>query len=171
MIAIGIDPGFSGGIAAIGPTGAVLIYDLPTMLVEGSTKDHTEYDLRLLASILRGWVGQDARIAIEFVRGIPRRPGFAGQQGASSIWLQGHGVGVLEGIIAGLGLSYERVSPQRWRKALGLEGGLEAKESSRLRAIQMFPDVADKLKLKKHHGRAESLLIAEWLRRTSGAAA
>src|SRR5262245_63734246 len=136
------------------------------MVVEGTTKDHTEYDLRALAKLLGDLSGHGyCQIALEFVRGIPKRPGFAGKQGASSIWLQGHGVGVLEGVIAGLGLPYERVSPQRWRKALDVPGGVDAKESSRHRALQLFPAVGDQLARKKDHGRAEALLIAEWLRR------
>ncbi len=165
---IGIDPGFGGGLAILTPGVAPTVYDLPTLLVEGATKDHTEYDLRRLARLLGGWTVGDVRVALEFVRGIPKRPGLAGKQGASSIWLQGHGVGAIEGVLAGVGLPYERVSPQRWRKALGAPGGEEAKEASRLLALQLFPGVADQLARNRDLGRAEALLIAEWLRRTAG---
>jgi hypothetical protein len=41
------------------------------------------------------------------------------------------------------------------------------KDESRLKALQLFPQCADNLKLKKHHGRAEALLMAEYLRRQS----
>lgn len=167
-IHIGIDPGFGGGLAVLTPDSAPLLYDLPVMVVEGSTKDHTEYDLRALAKLL-GDLGARGfcQIALEFVRGIPRRPGKVGREAPQRVWLQGHGVGVIEGVIAGLGLPYERVSPQRWRKALGAPGGVDAKEASRLLALQLFPGAADQLARKKDHGRAEALLIAEWLRRTT----
>ena len=39
------------------------------------------------------------------------------------------------------------------------------KEASRVGALQLFPSQAEELKLKKHHGRAEALLLAEFLRR------
>jgi hypothetical protein len=164
MIAIGCDPGFGGGLAVI-TEDAIALYDLPTLTVEGTTKAHREYDLRALTALLRPYLGREAMVAIEYVRGIPKRPGLAGTQGAASIWLQGHGVGVIEGVVAGLGLPYERVSPQRWRKALAVPGGPAAKESSRLLAIQRFPTVAAQLARKKDHGRAEALHLAEYLRR------
>ena len=163
MIAIGIDPGFDGGLAIVND-GLIAVYDLPTLTVEGAIKDHREYDLRALVALLRPYVDRDVMVAIEYVRGIPRRPGLAGQQGASSIWRQGYGVGVIEGCVAGLGFAWERVAPQRWRKALAIPGGADAKEASRLIAIQRFPAVADQLARKKDHGRAEALLLASYLR-------
>src|SRR5262249_45343564 len=144
VIFLGIDPGFAGAVAALADSqDAPMFFDLPTLRIEGAKRNHTEYDLRGIVRILRGWEASQVRIAVEFVRGVPNQRVI--RQGSQSIWLQGHGVGVIEGVIAGLGLPYERVSPQRWRKALGASGGEQAKEASRLLALQLFPAVADQL--------------------------
>jgi len=67
----------------------------------------------------------------------------------------GVGFGLWLGVLAALTLPYTRVRPQVWKRALGLG---KDKEQARLRAMQLFPS-AD-LRLKKHNGRAESLLLA-----------
>lgn len=161
----GIDPGFEGALAIIGPDGPQ-VFDLPTLVVEGATKDHREYDLGALADLLEPLRALDHRlVAVEYVRGIPHQG--ERRQGATSIWMQGHGVGVIEGVLAGLRLPRQRVSPQRWRRAMHGSMGTD-KEASRLLALQLFPELGVQLMRKKDHGRAEALLIAEWLRRTAG---
>ncbi len=67
----------------------------------------------------------------------------------------GVGFGVWLGVLSTLGLSYTRVRPAIWKRALGLG---KDKEASRLRVQQLFPG-AD-LRRKKDHGRAEALLLA-----------
>ena len=63
-----------------------------------------------------------------------------------------------------LTIPYTLVTPQRWKKEL-MDGMPKDKDSSRVVAIRLFPTFATELKLKKHHGRADALLIAEYLRR------
>lgn len=46
-----------------------------------------------------------------------------------------------------------------------LAGRGKEKDASRLRALELFPHLQEELKLKKHHNRADALLIAEWGRR------
>jgi hypothetical protein len=46
-------------------------------------------------------------------------------------------------------------TPNVWKKAMGLKAD---KEQARLRAMQLFPTAA--LRRKKHHNRAEALLLA-----------
>ena len=75
----------------------------------------------------------------------------------------GLGMGVWLGILAALALPHSRVRPQVWKKALGLS---KDKEAARLRAMQLFPGA--ELRLKKHHGRAEALLLARYGQRASG---
>jgi len=79
----------------------------------------------------------------------------------------GHGLGLWEGIISALGLPYELVTPQKWKKAI-LIGVGDGKGASIVRALQLFPQVAEELHRKKDHGRAEALLLAAYLRETSG---
>ena len=40
----------------------------------------------------------------------------------------------------------------------------DLKDESRARALELFPAAVDYLRLKKHHGRADALLIADYLR-------
>ena len=52
------------------------------------------------------------------------------------------------------------VRPQVWKKALGVTSD---KNTSLALARELFPEAV--LDLKKHHGKAEALLIAEYARR------
>ena len=53
-----------------------------------------------------------------------------------------------------------KVTPGVWKKHFKLTG--TGKEESRLRALELYPELHDQLKLKKHHNRAEALLMARW---------
>lgn len=64
------------------------------------------------------------------------------------------------GLVALLGISYREVSPSVWKRGMGLDGD---KERSRALARSLWP--AAPLGRKRDHGRAEALLLAEWLRR------
>lgn len=147
---IGIDPGVSGAIASISPTGIQFI-DCPIIKVSGKTKPNPT----LMASELKRLITSDSIIIIEAVHALPG-------QGVTSMFSFGMGYGVWLGIIAALAVPVEFVSPQTWKKHYSLGSD---KEASRGKALQLFPSQADELKLKKHHGRAEALLLAEFLRR------
>ena len=84
------------------------------------------------------------------------------QEGVSSSFSFGRGVGQWEGIISALQLPIEYVTPQVWKKALGLG---HDKNASILKAQQLLPAAAPFLTLVKHDGRAEACLIAEYFRR------
>ena len=101
---------------------------------------------------------RSACVAIERVHSMPK-------QGVASSFKFGMGFGIWLGILAALRLPHELVTPQAWKKLM-LAGMPKEKDASRQRAMQLFPDVD--LSLKRHHGRADALLIAEWLRRTAG---
>ena len=78
-------------------------------------------------------------------------------QGVRSMFTCGYGYGLWLGILAALQMPYTPIRPVVWKKALGLG---KDKEAARLRAQQLFPS-AD-LRLRKHHGRAESLLLPHY---------
>ena len=44
------------------------------------------------------------------------------------------------------------------------DGGKE-KDASRVKAMQLYPQIADQLSRKKDHGRADALLMAAWAQR------
>jgi len=72
--------------------------------------------------------------------------------------------GMWLGILASIGMKHEIVRPAAWKRSMQVS---KDKGQARVKATQLWPDMADKLKLVKHHGRAEALLLAEWLRRTA----
>lgn len=147
---IGIDPGATGAIASLSPTGITFI-DCPTIKQNGKTKPNPT----LMASELSQLVTPNSIIIIENVHAMPN-------QGTVSMFSFGMGYGVWLGIIAALNIPVEFVTPQCWKKYYNLGPD---KEASRAAALQLFPSQANELKLKKHHGRAEALLLAEYLRR------
>jgi hypothetical protein len=86
------------------------------------------------------------------------------KQGVASSFCFGEGKGMWEGIIAAYAMAVELVSPQRWKKEMMADQGKD-KSAARFKAMALFPSLADQLKLVKHDGRAEALLMAEYARR------
>jgi hypothetical protein len=148
---IGIDPGLDGAVAFIQEGRAPFLFDTPTMDI-GTKRD---YDMVGMVSIFNGVDVSAARVAIEDVHSMPK-------QGVVSCFTFGKGFGIWLGIIGALGLTYSRIRPERWKKSL-MDGMPKEKDSSRLRAQQLFPTA--EITLKKHHGRADALLLAEYVRR------
>ena len=147
---IGIDPGLSGAIAVIEGREVLLLEDIPTVTFsEGRTKSRV--DACLLADILLEYQG--ARMAV--VEKVSSRPG----EGVSSAFSFGFTSGVILGVLGALKIPVVQPSPYVWKKALGLG---KDKDMSRARAIALYPAISDKLKLKKHHDRAEAILMARW---------
>ena len=156
MIYVGIDPGLSGAVAAIDHDGKIiLLQDAPTFLVGGKHKSKRDYAQIGMLAILRD-IPRPNTAALELVHAMPG-------QGVTSMFTMGRGFGMWEMALVSLVIPYDKITPQRWKGTM-MYGMPKEKDTSRLRAQQLFP-TAD-LKLKKHHGRADALLIAEYLRRT-----
>lgn len=153
---IGIDPGLDGAVAVIDVVfNRVRLLDVPTLSV--GTK--REYDAAGMAALLREFEPDNfgGVAVIESVHSMP-------EQGVASSFAFGKGLGIWLGILAALQIPHELVTPQRWKKTV-MDGMAKEKDASRQRAIQLFPAAAADLKLKKHHGRADALLMAEFKRR------
>jgi len=159
FIFVGIDPGLDGAVAALYADGSVeSLRDTPTLTVVSGKKKKREYDTASMASML--YWDKDYFKPIIGLESVHAMPG----QGVVSMFSMGRGLGIWEGIISAYIYSHTKITPQRWKKAL-LDGMGKDKDASRLRAIQLFPD--QPLVLKKHHGRAEALLIAHYIMRSS----
>jgi crossover junction endodeoxyribonuclease RuvC len=102
-----------------------------------------------LAEIVRSW--RPETVVIERVHAMPK-------QGVSTTFAFGTSYGIAIGIACGAGAALNYVTPQHWKKHFRLPAN--NKDASRERAIQLFPDAAKYLTLKKHHGRADALLMA-----------
>lgn len=158
MIYVGIDPGLSGAIAFIFPDGTVSTYDTPVIKVSKNGKNRNVYLAGAmhdhLTQLEESFPGHKCHVALEKVGPMPGN-------GAAAMFSMGHGLGLWEGLIVASGLPLTYVIPQAWKKMFGLD---RDKNKSILKAKQLFP-TAD-ITLKKHDGRAEALLMAEYLRRT-----
>ena len=163
---IGIDPGLHGAVSRIEhpdpkrAAGDYRTWDAPT------AKDgkHTVLLPREMLRILQEAVSHQA--AIVFIERVHSMP----PQGVASSFNFGMGYGMWIGIVVGLGLPYELVTPQRWQKEMlaGMQGG---KDASCIRAQELFPEADLRLgprSKKLHDGRADALLLAEFGRRTHG---
>ena len=151
---IGIDPGLDGAIAVLDETGDIIqVYDMPTVEVKvnGSTK--RKVAPAAIASELRMYtVDGKCRAVIEQVSAMPG-------QGVTSMFTFGRSLGVLEGVLAGMGIPYELVTPSTWVKKMRVAPG---KGGSRQRAMELWPMDADLFKRVKDDGRADASLIARY---------
>lgn len=149
---IGIDPGATGAVCSLSSNGEIKFLDCPVIKIGGKTRPNAT----LMASGLKELITPNTRLIIESVHAMPK-------QGVASTFNFGMGFGIWLGVIASLEIPVELVTPQVWKKYFGLIG--TNKDASREKALQLFPGQSQELKLKKHHGRAEALLLAEYLRR------
>jgi Holliday junction resolvasome RuvABC endonuclease subunit len=150
MKILGVDPGLAGAMCVIdvvdGATPQfVAVLDLPT-IGNGAKR-------RVDARAVYDWIQRyEPQIAyIELAGVMPR-------QGISSGFRFGRAVGVLETVLALAKISTVVVAPAKWKAFFGLAGS--DKENDRLKALQLFPSAHDQLTLKKHHQRADALLLA-----------
>lgn len=142
------DPGLSGAVAIADGQNYTVI-DLPTM---GADKQ-----IVLNGSELADYLNTNfVRAAV--VEHVHAMPG----QGVSGMFRFGTAFGQIIGVLQALAIPYELVQPAKWKREMRLPGGKGKGESSRLRAIELMPRMANELKRKKDHNRAEALLLAYW---------
>lgn len=150
---IGVDPGLTGGLAALTSQGIILKI-MPAVPVG----KRNQIDEKAVVDWFRLFADQPTRIYIELVHAMPK-------QGVVSMFTFGTGWGLVRGICAGLGLSYELVRPQEWKKTV-LIG--QPKGSDYLVASRLWPNaewLASKRCKKPHDGLVHAALIAEYGRR------
>ena len=152
---IGIDPGLTGALAAIHPAGNIDFHDTPILKLGKKNTCNPS----AMSALLREYQGstEGLLVGIEKIHSMPG-------QGVASTFTFGEGYGIWLGILAALAISHELITPQAWKKGM-MDGQAKDKDGSRLIALRLFPESAEQLKLKKHHGRADAVLIAEYLRR------
>jgi hypothetical protein len=158
MYIIGVDPGLTGAIAVLAPEGTLEgVDDTPTLTLKVQRGMRQVYDVPGMAALLRPYAGHQCQVYIEESQPMPG-------QGTRSTFSTGYGYGLWIGLLTTLQLSYTPIRPGIWKHTLALG---KDKETARLRAMQLYPG-AD-LRLKKHHGRAETLLLASYGLRATGA--
>jgi crossover junction endodeoxyribonuclease RuvC len=151
MILCGIDPGLSGALAFLDTeAGKLDVIDMPAVEIKRNNKTKREVSAAMLAGIIRS---REVHSAI--VERVGAMPG----QGVSSVYAFGRSVGMIEGVLAGLMIPTDYVTPQRWQKELGVRNG---KDGSRELAARLFPAYAAMFSRKKDDGRADAACIAYW---------
>lgn len=166
MIHLGIDPGASGAMAFI------------------SGSEMGVFDFGNLDALFYLISNKSANLPMKAV--IERVSAFPGQ-GVTSMFGLGENYGRWIGRLEALGIPYDLVTPQRWKKAMFdsfpapmpapvgetpkekqkriNERSKMLKEFSRQRAIRLFPGMAEYLKRKKDHNRAEAILLAAYCKK------
>lgn len=147
---LGIDPGVNGALAALHDDD-IYVWDMPTLAAEGS-KSRRIVDGPALIRLLRKLARPGLSAVLEEVRSMPRD----GHVGAFAF---GRSYGIIETALAAAGIPFRTVRPQVWKKSLGV---LADKDQARQRATQLIPQGGKFWPLKKHDGRAEAALIAEY---------
>jgi crossover junction endodeoxyribonuclease RuvC len=156
---IGIDPGAAGAVAIMesGTGKLVQVFDMPSVEILAGGKSKKRVAPYLLAEELRLYNVLGTRAVVEHVAAMPG-------QGVTSMFAFGHAFGLALGVLAGMGISVELVTPFKWKKDLKVNAG---KDGSRLMAMTLWPDQAGEFKRVRDDGRAEASLIAHWARVTS----
>ena len=147
MIYIGIDPGSKGGISVIG--------EEPSRFDEAYTYSDNNM-LDIINAVKEHKFG--VFCCVEQVHSMPRD----GVKGAFSF---GKNFGYILGVLEANKIPYQLVPPNKWKKEFSLDSD---KQKSIDCAKRLFPNVSllpTERCRKEHDGMAESLLIAEWVRR------
>ena len=153
MKIIGIDPGLSGAIAVLENKKVLKIFDIPVMS-EGK-KNKRQLNSALLVSLLKENIENNEEVAI-VVEQVNAMPG----QGVTSMFNFGQTFGAIKGICAALEFPIFFVRPSKWKKHFELINS--SKDSSRTKAIEMYPKLSNQLTKKKDVNKSDAILIARY---------
>lgn len=157
-IFVGIDPGVSGALAAIHPSGKVDIFDCPLLPKKGKWNSH---DSATMYGILKG--PYDAIALIEHVR-FDSRDG--SHKGSAEVLVRNHEAWLT--ILSIVGIPTLDLEVPAWRKAAGCKG-LTDEVGIVSYALSLYPQMRSTLKRRSaraksgyvyEHNRAEALLMA-----------
>ena len=154
MKIIGIDPGLSGAIAIMVNNKVLNIFEIPVMS-EGK-KNKRQLNSALLVSLLKENLNNNNDEVAVVVEQVNAMPG----QGVTSMFNFGQTFGAIKGICAALNLPIFFVRPSKWKKHFELINS--SKDSSRTKAIEMYPKLSNKFAKKKDVNKSDAILIARY---------
>ena len=157
MKIIGIDPGLSGAIAVLENNKVLKIFDMPVMS-EGK-KNKRQLNSAQLVKLLKNNINPDEETVI-VVEQVNAMPG----QGVTSMFNFGQTFGAIKGVCAALQLPIFFVRPSKWKKHFELINS--SKDSSRTKAIEMYPKLSNQLAKKKDVNKSDAILIARFFSET-----
>ena len=153
MKVIGIDPGLSGAIAVLNDKKVLKIIEMPVMS-EGK-KNKKQLNSAQLVNIIKENINDNEEIAV-VVEQVNAMPG----QGVTSMFNFGQTFGAIKGVCAALSLPIFFVRPSKWKKYFELINS--SKDSSRTKAIEMYPSLSSQLSRKKDVNKSDAILIARF---------
>lgn len=152
------DPGIHGAFAISNGAQLLSVVDMPTAIAVINHRKREVIDEPELRLLLAKASAHAKILVIERVGGLP------GQSGPGAFTF-GYGVGLVRGMARLLGYQIEVVDPSRWKAVMKCPAD---KDLARKRATEVFPGYASVWRLKKHDGRAEAALLAEYGRMVFG---
>ena len=157
MIIFGVDPGVSGAISVLDGKKVLGIYDMPTM-IDGK-KNKKQVNGAQVTNIIKERLNEKKEIVV-VVEHVNAMPG----QGVTSMFNFGQSFGVIKGVCSALSLPIYFIRPTKWKKHFNLIN--VNKDASRTKAIEIYPEISNKLSRKKDSNRADAILIARYFNDT-----
>ena len=157
MKIIGIDPGLSGAIAVLENNKVLNTFDMPVM--PEKKKNKRQLNSAHLVSLIKENISTSEEVAIVVER-VNAMPG----QGVTSMFNFGQTFGAIKGICAALELPIFFIRPAKWKKHFELINS--SKDSSRTKAIEMYPKLSNQLAKKKDVNKSDAILIARFFSET-----
>lgn len=144
-----IDPGNTGAIAFLDmdTKDVHAIYDMPTVQISVGGKNRNKISPNLVVDIVKRHTPTKAII---------EEVGVMKTDGSLGAFTFGRGVGILEGIFAGLEIPATNVRPQTWKRVMDIPAD---KGGARIKAMALFPKWSQSFARVKDDGRAEACLI------------
>jgi len=177
MIYLGIDNGKDGAVVLLGFNGGI-VWKKKTPILKASSKGgekkgRDEYDITGMRDILREVVASAKEMSdsvfafVEKAQAMPAKMG-----GGLANYSRGLSYGLWQGLLVGLGISYQVVSPMAWQKVM-LAGvnTFDTKQAAAIAVRRLWPNENWKKTektTKVDEGYADAALIAEYGRRLMG---
>lgn len=159
-VALGIDPGLTGGVAALGYADQDLeiaqVYPMPVKkTAKGKTVDAAALHMLLKQHLIPG--RPKLLVAVERVHAMPK-------QGVTSTFTFGTGYGKVLAAVEILDLPMVEPLPDAWKKLI-LKGHAKGKDASIAYCRSRYPDVElrpTERSRTDNHGLADALCLAEY---------
>ena len=128
-------------------------------LCQKEKKNKRQLNSALLVKLLKDNISENEDISV-VVEQVNAMPG----QGVTSMFNFGQTFGAIKGICAALELPIFFVRPSKWKKHFELINS--SKDSSRTKAIEMYPSLSKELAKKKDVNKSDAILIARYFSET-----
>jgi crossover junction endodeoxyribonuclease RuvC len=146
-VVVAFDPGINGAMAVIKSGVLIAVEDTPIASVGCPFKQMG------VAEIRRRLVAHIPDLVV--IEGVSSRP----NEGHAGAFHFGYGAGQLHGVSVGAGFETRVIAASVWKAAAGAPAN---KDVCRKIAQERFPAWFNSFSLKKHDGRADAALLAQW---------